>query len=279
MTTTIEKMTVVATDATSLGTAQSAGVKSVKGCTALGMKKAHNVFVLSSATGLPRVTEVVREANRVHKLRALFVRQDVNLPSLARMLDRAQVRTLRNLIVHSGTDVPHRVMFAWSVGAQDRLIADANVIDGSLFALSCANESFEVSFDAIKGLAKIPAGERGDFEIAKDGSYIHWPKFDMHLDLDEIRCATDPQRRAVVAAQSIEYDTNFGKVVAALRKDLGLRQSDIKGLSERQVGRIEKGSRPRLDSLMKLAKAHGMKTNEYLEAIARKIHEVSTGKP
>ncbi len=279
MSATTEKMTVIASDPTSVRTVERAGVKSVKGCTALGLSKAHNVFVLSSATDLPSVSQFVREANRAHKLRALFVRQDVDLPFFATMLYRADVRTLRNLVVHSGTDIPHRMIFAWSVGAQDQLIAAANVTADRLFVLSCANEQLEVPFDAISGLAKITVNERGEFEIAKDGSYIHWPKLDIHLDLDEIRCATDPQWRAEVAAQSIEYDTNFGKAVAALRKDLGLRQSDIENLSERQVGRIERGSRPRLDSLKKLAKTHEMKINEYLEAIARKVHEVSTETP
>ena len=275
MTATVEDLTVIARDETSKKTLRSAGVKSVKNCSPQSLRKAKNVFVLATATDLNCFTDLVRQANQLHKLRALFVRNDVNLPFLAHMFARAELRTLRNLIVHSGTDLPQRVIFAWSVGAQDKLIADANVIDDHLFVLSCANEPFEIPFGAIRDLAKIPASERGDFEIAEDGSYLHWPKFDIHLDLDEIRCAADPKLRAAAAAQSIEYDVNFGKAVAGLRKEIGLRQSDIRGLSERQVGRIEKGSRPRLDSLEKLAEAHGMKINDYLEAIARKIHEVS----
>ncbi|MCY7333484.1 MAG: helix-turn-helix domain-containing protein [Pseudanabaena sp. CAN_BIN31] len=51
----------------------------------------------------------------------------------------------------------------------------------------------------------------------------------------------------------------FGKAIATLRKKYKLRQSDIIGLSERQVSRIEKGEgSTKADTLRLFAKAHGM---------------------
>ena len=64
----------------------------------------------------------------------------------------------------------------------------------------------------------------------------------------------------------------FGEAIYIVRKKAGLRQPDIKGLSERQVRRIENGERPRVGSLGRRAEAHGMTLNGYLNEIARTIH-------
>jgi len=273
--TTAQAMTVVASDTASATIASSSGCTPViRHPTPKSLQRATNVFVLSSATELPNVTEFVRQANRLHKLRALLVRSDVNLPSLGQMLNRANVRTLRNLMVHSTDALPRRVLFAWRIGAQDKLIADANVVDDRLLMLSCANEQLDLPFDAIPDLKKIPEDQRKNFEIAEDGSCVHWPRYDLHLDLDAVRFATDPAWRERVAAESAAYDRRFGAAGAALRKEHGLRQSDVPGRSTRQVGRIENGSRPRLATLKELAKSHGMDLNDYLAALAKKTRKL-----
>ena len=58
--------------------------------------------------------------------------------------------------------------------------------------------------------------------------------------------------------------------MATQRHDHGLRQSDIPGLSERQVRRYEHGARVPLASLKLLAQAHGMELNGYLDELAKR---------
>ena len=41
--------------------------------------------------------------------------------------------------------------------------------------------------DQHQSLRKIPNPDRGGFVIAPDGAYIHWPKPDVHLDLEDTR--------------------------------------------------------------------------------------------
>ncbi|MBM4321763.1 MAG: hypothetical protein FJ125_17955, partial [Deltaproteobacteria bacterium] len=89
---------------------------------------ASNVFVFAVASELPAVAEFVREANRRHQLRVLLVHADMDERWIAPMLARAELRTLRNLLVHRGPEVPRRVVEAWLLGAQDDLIADAVVM-------------------------------------------------------------------------------------------------------------------------------------------------------
>jgi hypothetical protein len=227
-----------------------------------------NVFVLTTLTGLSHVTDFVRDANQHHRLRALLIREDTDTKVLPQLMDRANVRTLRNTLVHSGHDVPRRVLMAWQQNAQHELIATAYVVGDFLMAISCALDVIEVPFDATSALRSIPDKERSHFTISSEGSYIHWPQPDVHLDLDALRCAIDPGYREQRAAEALLYDRRFGEAVAALRKAHGLRQSDISGISERQVRRIEQGERPTSRAIGILAENHGLSAKEYLEAVA-----------
>ncbi|MBZ5536848.1 MAG: DUF2442 domain-containing protein [Acidobacteriia bacterium] len=231
-------------------------------------ERALNLFVLVTATGLPDVSEFVSVANRRHQLRALFVRDDTNARWLPHWFERAGLRTLRNTLVHSDATVPRRVLTAWLHGAQNELIADANVADDRLFLISCALEHYEVPFDRVPAMKAIPPAQRSTFEMDEDGSYIHWPGPDIHLDLDAIRAALDPKSRAKAAAVKASRDQRYGAAIAKLRAARGLKQSDIKGLSERHVRRIEKGEGASSEALRRLAEAHGMSLDQYLRKVA-----------
>jgi len=171
--------------------------------------------------------------------------------------------------VHSGPIIPRRVINAWNIGAQDQLIANASLIGNKLFVVSCALEEFEIGFDAYPALRSIPKNERTNFEVIEDGSSVHWPDSDIHLDLDDIRYATIPDWRARSKKIQVEHDSKFGEAIALLRKRHDLRQSDIKGLSERQVRRIESGERTTTESLELLSAACGIELDEYLNEVAR----------
>lgn len=227
-----------------------------------------NLFVLCAASELERAADVVSAVNRRHQLRALFVRQDADLEWLPQLLDRANVRALRNIFVHSDLAVPRRVLTAWKHRAEKELIANATVIDQKLFVISCEPQTIEIPFDSIKSLARIPKKQRNDFSVSDDGSYIHWPEADIHLDLSAIRSVVDPNWRDECAARTVAHNRTFGQRVAALRRSTGLRQTDVAGLSERQVRRIEGGEAPTADALRLLAAAHGLELAAYLDAVA-----------
>ncbi len=232
-------------------------------------------FVFTPASGLEIVAQLVHAANSAHRLRALFVRADVECTWFLTMFERANLRTLRNTLVHTDPVVPQRVIRAWQVGAQDRLIADATVSDDRLLVRSCALESFDVSFSDIPALARLPESERAEFVIDEDGSYLHWEASDTHVGLETIRFAIDPAFRETALLSKLAFDQRFGRAVRAVRAEHGLRQSDVPGLSARQVSRIEAGSgTPRPATLRKMAAAHSMDVSEYLDRIAEAIAEL-----
>jgi hypothetical protein len=235
--------------------------------------RVRNVFVLVPATGLPDVSEFVSVANRRHQLRALLVRDDVQPSSIPQMFERAGLRMVRNTVVHSDPSLPRRVLTAWTHHAQDQLIAKASVSKDRLFVLSCALQPYEVGFDAMAALKRIPVAERANFSVDEDGSYIHWPEPDIHLDLDAVRAAINPEERAKAKAAKALHDGRYGAAIAKLRLEKSLMQSDIEGLSERQVRRIEKGEGTTLEALRRLAAAHQMDLDEYLREVAADVSD------
>lgn len=107
------------------------------------------------------------------------------------------------------------------------------------------------------------------YEVDPDGSFVYWPQSDVHLGWTQFLCLVDPS--AVVDAQKRNDDFNkrYGAAIRSVRIEHGLRQSDVPGLTQRQIGRIEKGeSRATRKALARLAEAHGLELNDYLSRLA-----------
>jgi hypothetical protein len=139
-------------------------------------------------------------------------------------------------------------------------------------------EKLEVPFDSLPALKRISIDEHTNFTIDDDGSYLYWENADIHLDLDSFRYATDPEWKQKFESLKSKHNQVFGKAIATLRKKYKLRQSDIIGLSERQVSRIEKGEgSTKADTLRLFAKAHGMEFDDYLDAVANAIVHIPEG--
>lgn len=237
-------------------------------------EQARNIFVLTSITDLRDVKDFVHAANNQHRLRALFVEEDISSAFLPMMLDRAGIRALRNMLVHSGPQVPQRVIGAWRIGAQEQLIAQATVFDATLLVLSCAMQRYEVGFAEIRVLAHLPQEERANFTLADDGSYLHWPTPDVHINLDTLRSIVDEAWRRKALIDRIAHDKKIGGAIAILRRQHRLKQSQIPGLSDRQVRRIEAGTRTTVEALEHLAAAHGVSLQDYLDQIAHMSQQV-----
>ena len=232
---------------------------------------ARYIFVLTSVADLPTVSDFVRAANQRNHLRTLFVREDGNAQFLPQMLYEAKLKSSRHIIVHSTKDVPKRVLTAWSLGCPDQLIADAQVVGEELFVMACDHTLFRAGFAEMPALERIPSQQRSSFAISSEGSYIHWPEVDVHIDLDAVRYLKDETWREKKDRERLMYDLRFGEAVAELRKKRGLKQADIRGLSERQVRRIEKGERTRINMLAILARSHGLSLKGYLDEIAEML--------
>jgi len=233
-------------------------------------RREKNVFVLARASRLSEVAEFVRVVNRRHQLRALLIHADLDERWIGQLLHRADLRTLKYTHIHREHGLPRRVLNAWKLGCQDLLIADAIALEDRLIVLSCDLNRIEVPWSSISVLARMKREGRARFHIASDGSYLHWPEGDIHLGIEAFREAVDPVfREKALRHEQISLE-QFGLAVTVLRERHGVRQGAVPGLSSRQVRRIERGEGfPRVSTLEKLAQAHGLSLNEYLERLAQ----------
>jgi Helix-turn-helix len=175
----------------------------------------------------------------------------------------------RNVCFRLKTGIPERIFNAWKMGAEHDLIAHASVSDQIIWVLDCALNVLKVPFDALPALRSLPEAERHNFELDSDGSYLYWKFTDTHIELESFKVAVDPVLRAKLNAEKLLYDERFCKAIATFRKELKLKQTDITGVSAKQIGRIEKGARPKLETLKLLAQGHGLEINDYLAKIAQ----------
>jgi hypothetical protein len=230
------------------------------------ISRADNLIVISSCSRLVDIAPYISAANHRNTLRALLLRNDDSPYWTTRFLYNAGLRALRNLLVHSDRYIPKRIIEAWAAGAQHKLIADATVQNNKLLVLDCALKLYELPFDALKELSRIPDKDRTKFTIDEDGSDIFWEDYDIRIDIESIESALHPEK---FLPHKLAHDKKFGQAIAAFRNLKGLRQSDILGLTERQVRRIEKGEQSAtLKSLNVLAKAYKLSLKSYLNKVA-----------
>jgi hypothetical protein len=110
-----------------------------------------------------------------------------------------------------------------------------------------------------------------EFEIDSDGSFVYWPHADVHLGWEQFACMVDDIAANTLRSFRSTFDKSYGSRIRKLREESGLRQSDIEGLTPRQIGRIESGEcRATRSALAKLAAAHEMSLVDYLRVLAEK---------
>jgi len=179
------------------------------------------------------------------------------------------------MLVYGDSRVPRRVLTAWQRGAQAELIANATAAGDRLIVVSCEPKTYEIRFDQMPALKKIAPGDRGNFEIAEDGSFMWWKSADIHLDLDAIRSVVDPRWGRKSERIRQVHGRQYGGAIAALRKESGISQKDVPGISERQLRRIERSGMVSVRVMKELAGAHKMTLVAYLDSVARKLARMS----
>lgn len=162
-----------------------------------------------------------------------------------------------------------RLASAHDTSDGNQRILDARVEDQTLMAVSTEFGRLEVPISRITPLAKADKAAIRNFEIDEDGSYIYWPDLDLHLGWEQLQQIVDPLAVQKAKQKGHEFNVRHGAAIRRVREKKGLALSAIPGLSEKQLRRIERGeSRLTSNSARKLAAAHGMNPNGYLQTVA-----------
>ena len=200
---------------------------------------------------------------------------DVPLPVVLRVVSMLELRR-PDLRAHPTTD--HRAVQRLLVSCVRHEpflgIVDAFVWDESLNIVTGDFTVRSFPLKQVPLVSALSAAEQESFEIDEDGSYLCWPDRGIHLGVSQILQEADPMYLADVAIERNRQD-HTGAALRAVREEKGLRQSDIRGLSERQVRRLEEGiSRLRLEAAEKFAAAFKMELASLLDDIARRAGEM-----
>ncbi len=100
-----------------------------------------------------------------------------------------------------------------------------------------------VPLEKLPVLQKLSQKQRQEFEIDEEGTFLYWPGGDIHLGWEQFEYAVDKAASLKAKQQTEAFNKAYGSAIRKLRREKSLRQSDIEGLTPRQVGRIESGQR------------------------------------
>jgi hypothetical protein len=154
----------------------------------------------------------------------------------------------------------------------DNRILDAWWEENLFVVVSPSLEGFKklrIPLEKLPALSKSSKENINRFVIDEDGAFIYWPDEDIHLGWEQFEQAVDKQAYLKAKQQSDEFNRDYGVAIKKLRERQNLLQSDIKGLTPRQLRRIETGQcRATYKALCKLAEVHKMSISEYMEKLA-----------
>ena len=225
---------------------------------------------------------------RVHAIRRLHVVPIIYICTVGAPHDRLAWQTFARLshgverepFIAWEPDAVRRIVFARRQGAEEDLVASASIDDDKLVVWNCEPRRFEVPVAELPVLAKMSDDVLADFEVSQSGSRIRWPQADVDINLDTIREIADPEVRREHEARARQEAARYARAIRQLREERGLKQSDIEGLTDRQVRRLEEGGTvPQIETLKKLAAAHGMSINDYLNELAKRTRKSSGRRP
>lgn len=229
----------------------------------------------------PETVRRLREHTTPADRRTLFVVFQGRLPAQA-VADRVAWLNVRDeeriLFVAVGREseeaLTERLLLALDRAGAENRIVEAWWEENTLVVVSPTPDGFRklrVPLEKLPVLRKLSEKDRRKFEIDEEGAFIHWPRGDIHLGWEQFVYATDRAASLKARQQTKAFNEAYGAAIRKLRREKGLRQSDVEGLTARQVGRIESGRRATLSSLQKLARAHGMAVNEYMDELAKRL--------
>jgi hypothetical protein len=189
----------------------------------------------------------------------LNVRNEERVFFVATNGEKDEALAARVLLALDDTDGENRIVDAWWEGT-------------TLVVVSPTPEGFRklrVPLEKLPVLQRLPQEQHQEFEIDEEGAFLYWPGGDIHLGWEQFEYAVDKAASLKAQQQTEAFNKAYGAAIRKLRREKGLRQSDMEGLTARQVGRIESGRRATLSALRKLAASHGMSVNEYMDELAK----------
>ncbi len=242
------------------------------------------VFVTFSHDLDESFVEMFRE-NATQETRLLILNEGTSTDWLLSRIVDLQIRTPQRFYVMDGafgSGKTRSMTLVWALlkriasgvetDVSNERIVDAKVEDGVLHAISTNFDRLDVPIARIPALKNADPSEIQRFEMDEDGAFIYWPKLDVHLGWTQLQQLVDPETALKASQKSEAFNKRYGKAVQTLREQTGLKRSEIPGISDKQLGRIERGEcRLTSNAIETLSKAHKLAPNEYMKKLAEAL--------
>jgi hypothetical protein len=230
-------------------------------------------LIFSPYSALLKAKEELRELKELEKelFKGLVLSVDPDIYTISGpYLKEDLTDSIKKKIVEvSDIHIIKRIYQAWKLGAQEDLIADFNIDShGNLFLRSCDFKVYSCHAGLFNSLKDMTKKERENFTLDNDGSYIHWPTGDIHLDLDSFKIKLDENYKKKVLKENLKFQKDLGAKLKNLRLSKGLLQKDFT-LSPKTISRYEHGEEiPTYKALEKIAKAYKMDIDELMATLS-----------
>ena len=150
-------------------------------------------------------------------------------------------------------------------------ILDAYVLEGSLVLVLGDMSVREFPIKELPRVGCFVPRVLNNFTIDSAGSYLYWPDRDVHMGPSQMLQAVDPMYLADVEIRRYQME-NVSQAIEDMRHIRQLKQTEIRGLSERHVRRLEKEEvRLTVDAATKFANAFGLSLSGFLDELSERI--------
>lgn len=197
---------------------------------------------------------------------------DVPEPALFRLPTILRVhKPDQRMHVSRDVDVVKRQVIALTRDRAFEGIVDAYVLWRDLWVVlgDMTIRSFPVP--QVTFLSALSDEDLQKLEVQSSGSYLHWPTQDLRVGASQLLQAVDPMFLADVAIERYAVE-KMSLALRLLREERGLTQSQIHGISDRHVRRLENEEvRLTSDAAHRYSEAFGLRMDEFLADLARTI--------
>jgi DNA-binding transcriptional regulator YiaG len=162
-----------------------------------------------------------------------------------------------------------RLVTGMAEGDEEHPIIDAWIEQDSLVLLSVSFHRMTVPQSKLCRFLGEGREDFNNFEIDEDGRFIYWPHADAHFGWKQLEQLIDPTKAIKDQQKSSQFNLKYGQAIRVLRENSGLKQSEINGLTERQLRRIEHGQQMATTNALKLlASSHNLAIGDYMSQLA-----------
>ena len=231
-------------------------------------------LVVSRLTDISRT--VVQHAERAETTRQVIFVNEFPIEAVVDRLMCLQIRSSHRLHIASKRDknseaeLLYRLVTGMAEHDGSKSIVDAWVEGEDLVLLSPSFERMIVPSKMLGRYLGDDLSKLSNFEIDEDGRFLWWSHSDTHLGWKQLHQLIDPTVALEDAKKSHQFMANYGSAIRTLRESSGLKQSDIVGLTPRQLRRIEHGEQVvTKKALEALSLALGIPIDTYLRKLAK----------